>query len=188
MKKFGLLKEQLTFLQILNKIIIRFVFFNILLLLLLPLNKLLSQPPAENGLINIEYYLVEKKNMVSPLVTKNANFSFIERSVFYIRTSGYVFADIYDDYYSAKKIISNNSIINDSLGQNRYLINSMVKFNFQEGTIVIYFDYKGNYFYDDCWYNIDYNLYYNLFKYFSDELIPKATIEEAKNKYENKYD
>jgi hypothetical protein len=51
--------------------------------------------------------------------------------------------------------------------------------------IKIYFDNEGNYYFMNKWYVKNNGLYYLLFNYFSDEIIPETTLNSAKNNFKN---
>lgn len=96
------------------------------------------------------------------------------------------FSLMFDDFIDCDKKLKSSEII-DSIGTYRG-INSMVEMYFTNNkTITLCFDGLGNYLYFEKWYKCNYNLYYLLFKYFSNELIPIKTLKKAKNKFNGGY-
>ncbi len=53
--------------------------------------------------------------------------------------------------------------------------------------ISLFFDQQGNYFYANKWHKINSELYYLLFKYFSNEIVPQTTLDEAKRNYQDDF-
>lgn len=84
-----------------------------------------------------------------------------------------------DNYNQFIEYLTDNSIINNNV--NRY-INSCVVFKYSfSRKIIVYFDNQGNYYFNGDWYEPDYYLYVNLFKFFSDELIPNNVLKNFEN-------
>jgi hypothetical protein len=70
----------------------------------------------------------------------------------------------------------------DTLKTKPSFLNSLVEITFENGEkLEVFFDMKGHYFFEGNWHKINNEFYYLLFKYFSNELIPNAVLNSAKN-------
>lgn len=58
--------------------------------------------------------------------------------------------------------------------------NICVELFFKKKKLSVYFKNNGEYYFDGQWYKINSGFYYNLFSYFSEELIPPETLNKAK--------
>ena len=123
---------------------------------------------------NVKYYFMEWQKRRRFAVGFNQIKDLHE---FYSEISGDRLCGLYNDYDDClTKLYSNDTIL-----RNKTFLNSLVEINFVNGkTIDIYFDIKGNYYYNQQWYKINNDLYYNLFRYFSDVIIPKNVLRKAK--------
>jgi hypothetical protein len=85
-----------------------------------------------------------------------------------------VVADNFNQF--KKELMDGEKLIN----KEKLFINSCVEINYSfMRKIIIYFDKRGNYYFEGFWYKPNYSLYYKLFKYFSNELVPQKTIMVA---------
>lgn len=101
---------------------------------------------------------------------------------YYFATSGSSLNSFFVDYEDCVNKLSNDKTITTS--QN--LLNVVVVLIFNNGNKVeIGFDTKGNYFFKEKWHSINYEFYYTLFKYFSNEIIPGKILYESKKKYKD---
>jgi hypothetical protein len=95
----------------------------------------------------------------------------------YYKTSGLYFYMMFDDYYDCYKKLSSWQKLED--GEESFL-NSLVEFRFDTKVIRVYFDIEGHYYFNGQWYRPNYTMYYLLFRYFSDEIIPQTVLQKAK--------
>ena len=101
---------------------------------------------------------------------------------FYFATSGASLNTFFIDYEDC--INKLNSDKNITTSEN--LLNVVAVFVFNDKRkIEIAFDTKGNYLFKEKWHKINYEFYYTLFKYFSNEIIPKKILLDSKRKYKD---
>ncbi len=83
----------------------------------------------------------------------------------------------YDDF-----VLTMNK--NDTICCGNFL-NSLVEFTFEnKKTLSVFFDIKGNYYFQGKWHKINNSMYYLLFQYFSDIIIPQSILDNAKIEFE----
>ena len=104
--------------------------------------------------------------------------NFREHHEHYFKTDGLVFYRMFDDYQDCvNKLSSRDTVMYD----NGTLLNSLIELKFQDGnTVEIFFDIRGNYFFNDSWYKMHDDFYFILFRYFSNLIIPNGLLDEAK--------
>lgn len=95
------------------------------------------------------------------------------------QTDGTDFKTMFLDYTDCvNKLNSKSSITKE---RKTKLLNSLVEFQFSNDSIVsVFFDIKGNYYFNGEWHQMNNELYYLLFKYFSNEIIPLQILDSAK--------
>lgn len=104
---------------------------------------------------------------------------FEESSFIYYKNSVEDLYLLFYNYEDCKSKLNSYPEIN-----NDGLLNSMVILHFDQGSSVkLYFDLKGNYYYDGKWHVKNCELYVNFFKYFSNVIIPEKILEECMSEY-----
>lgn len=104
--------------------------------------------------------------------------------------------EYYEHYFTIQPHVFNETfidysdcIIKLSSGQTEdhyqsHLLNSLVEIKFYNAPIVsICFDIKGNYYFNGTWYEMKDDLYYILFEYFSDVIVPDNVLKKAREGY-----
>lgn len=105
---------------------------------------------------------------------------------YFFQTDGSNLNLMFLDYEDCKTKLSEQKLLPDSLQAK--IINSLVEFYFdKEHYVSIYFDNRGNYYFNEKWHVKSNELYYLLFKYFSNEIVPQKTLEEAKLDYKDNF-
>lgn len=106
--------------------------------------------------------------------------NFKDLSEFYFSTSEIYLNVFYTDYDEFFSNLDSRLIARDSI----HYLNSMVILTFvNKKKLVLYFDLNGNYFFNDKWHMVQPELYYVLFRYFSNIIIPSSTLDYCKKKY-----
>ncbi|MGQ0828677.1 MAG: hypothetical protein ACT4ON_09805 [Bacteroidota bacterium] len=145
-------------------------------------NNYAQSDSGEEEITYIKIYSVEW-NLKSKLAYTIDNFKDRYRYYFEYKENNLetMFID-YDDCIeklSSQKIISSDSASED-------MIRDYVELYFgKKKKIELFFDYKGNYYFQKKWHSRNDGFYYTLFKYFSNEMISKKLIEEAKKNFKD---
>jgi len=149
------------------------------LFLLFSLNLLFSQKSNETYLTTIKIYASSwNSKYLIPRTIKNIK----ELHSYYFKSDANDLFPMFSDFEDCKEKLSKQKILPDSL--HAIIINSLVEISFSKKKVIrIYFDMRGNFYYQDKWHKRNNELYYLLFKYFSNEIIPQKTLEECKAKY-----
>ncbi len=107
--------------------------------------------------------------------------NFKEYYEYYFETNGSDLYKMFDDYEDCiNKLTSSDTIPY----KKATLYNSLVEIQFKNGKIVeIYFDIKGHYFFQRKWYKMNNDLYYLLFKYFSNYVVPGNVLKKTEKNY-----
>lgn len=130
-----------------------------------------------NEIKKVKIYLVEWNiNTKLPYTIKN----FKKFYRYYFEINKCDFDDLFFDYAECIEMLSSQkSISSDTAASN--FVRDYVEIRFLKGKKVkLYFDIIGNYYFKNKWYSRNDSLYYALFKYFSDLLIPQKIISQAK--------
>ena len=101
--------------------------------------------------------------------------------IYYFETKDSDFEKMFLDYSDCiNKLSSQKELaLKDSIKKNRTNVLAELYFG-NKKVVSIFFDNDGNYYFTDKWHVKNYGLYYLLFKYFSNEIIPQAVINDAK--------
>lgn len=109
--------------------------------------------------------------------------NFKEYHLFYFKIDGTDLSNMFDDTDDFDKKLSSSKILNED---NKRL-NAMVELKFKDKIIPIFFDNNGNYNYNGKWYVRHDGMYFLLFKYFSDELIPNSILNKSKDNFKSDF-
>jgi len=113
-------------------------------------------------------------NVNRPFIPSTENFK--EFSYFVFTTSDTGLETFFNDYDDCVESLSADW----NLTVEHSRINSLVELYFLDGQMLeLFFDTKGNYFFQGKWYNMHDEFYYTLFQYFSDVLIPEDVLKKA---------
>lgn len=130
-------------------------------------------------IVSIEYYL-NQWDAKTVVARKPDNFKDLHH--YYFKNYSPDFFLMFDDLSDCiNKIESREKI------EGTRIMKSMVCLNFKEGSIKIYFDSQGNYYYNKNWYKRQNAFYYKLFCFFSNKLISNKILEEAKSKIKQEF-
>jgi len=126
--------------------------------------------------------IVEIEKIKIYLINSNAKYrsaigieDFKANYQYYFETSGDILYKMFYDYNDCiDKLKTKTSIIYE---RETKLLNSLVELQFSEQKVIqIYFDIKGNYYFMGDWHKMNNELYYILFKYFSNEILPQKIL------------
>ena len=110
--------------------------------------------------------------------------SILKKYKYFFSAKGYDFENMFFDYEDCLiKLNSSNTIQKEVCS-----VRSCVEFNYKDyPSFRIYFDNDGNYLFKGKWHAFVPNLYFYLFKYFSEELVPPDKLVIAKKKTLNDF-
>lgn len=91
------------------------------------------------------------------------------------------FNNMFLDYKDCVEKLSTQKALSDSVS-NRF-VNALVEISFGKKTLSICFDKQGNFYFNNVWHTRNNELFFMLFKYFSNEIISQKVLEETKDKY-----
>jgi hypothetical protein len=144
-----------------------------------------SQPDID-GVRSIKMYSVEWKLMTKfPYTIDN----FKKYYKYYFETKKHDLEVMFMDYNDCVGKLSSQKelILPDSISGETKKINALIELTFdKEKTVSLFFDSRGNYYFQNKWHVKNDGLYYLLFKYFSDVIIHQAVIEDAEKNYKDK--
>lgn len=101
---------------------------------------------------------------------------------YYFATTGTQLNTFFNDYEDCVNKLGNEK--NITISEN--LLNALVILVFYDKKeIELGFDTKGNYLFKGKWHKINYEFYYTLFKYFSNEVMPEKILKTSKNEYKD---
>lgn len=109
--------------------------------------------------------------------------NFKEFHLYYFKVDGTDLSNLFDDSADTDKKLSSSKILNE---ENKRL-NAMVELEFKDKIITVFFDNDGNYNYNNKWYHKHDGMYLLMFKYFSDELIPKSILDKSKDNFKSDF-
>jgi len=101
-----------------------------------------------------------------------------ETALFYFETKD---VDLHEMFYDYKDCISKLKSQEKIIESISATTNVCVEMYFGKKVVKLYFKNSGEYYFEDSWYKMNSALYYYLFLFFSNELIPHETLEIAKN-------
>ncbi|HET6243686.1 MAG: hypothetical protein H0V01_04745 [Bacteroidetes bacterium] len=138
-----------------------------------------AQKDSEVGVTLIKIYTVEW-NLKSKIAYTMDNFK--GRYKYYFENNGLGLENMFVNYNDCiDKLNSQKIIPSDSASFT--MIRNYVELKFEKKKSVnLYFDYQGNYYFENKWHSRNEGLYYSLFKYFSNTLVSETLIEQAKKK------
>lgn len=149
--------------------------FSIVLFTVISANPLLAQKSVEVS--QVQVYAVSwdaKYNLARN--PKNIK----QYHIFYFKNGNTEdFNKMFLDYNDCNDKLSKQKVMSDSTA-NRF-VNMLVEISFGKKKVSVCFDRQGNFFYNNLWHVKSNELYYLLFKYFSNEIVPPKVLEEAKS-------
>ena len=129
----------------------------------------------QSGITKIKIYMV-KWNSRYTIVRNIEN---IKNSYLYIfEMKDNELYNYFDDYTDGDNKLKSQDTTNFKYNS----CNILVEIYFKKKKLSLYFKNTGEYYFNGLWYKINSGLYYNLFSYFSEELIPPETLKKAKLK------
>lgn len=99
---------------------------------------------------------------------------------FYFETNGSRLNTFFIDYDDCIKKLQNEK---NQIKEGGFLVSLVILVFSDKKQAEISFDSDGNYFTNGKWYKVNNELYYTLFKYFSNEIISEKTLKGCKEKY-----
>ena len=97
--------------------------------------------------------------------------------LYYFEKDGTSLSNMFDDYDDCLLKLQSQSRCQEECSKKASAFVEMV---FEDNKVVrLYFKNTGEYYFDGKWYTMNEGLYYYLFRYFSNELIPKRTLSKA---------
>jgi len=143
------------------------------------------------SLIGFSQNIVELDSIKIYLIDWNKKYKFAigienfkEYYQHYFKTDGTDFKTMFLDYADCvEKLNSKSNIAHE---RKTKLLNSLVELHFNDGKVLeVFFDIKGNYYFQGEWHVMNNGLYYLLFKYFSNEIIPQQILDNAKSNFKD---
>lgn len=148
----------------------------LILIILFFANIFTFQAQIKKELKKINIYLVEwDANYRTPRRIENIK----KMSHYNFETNFIEFENLFSDFDDMHKYLLScpQDSLNYSVG-----VNALVEFCFKnKKTVQLYFVNNGSYYYNEKWYLLNEELYFKLFNYFSNVLIPEVTLKKCSN-------
>ena len=117
------------------------------------------------------------------MVRWNAKYSLIrtvenikENNICFFESSAIDLTKMFRDYQDCVNKLKSQ----DTIKKNNILSHICVELVFDKNIVSIFFSLSGDFYFENQWHKMNPGLYYYLFRYFSDEIIPPDTFSKAK--------